>query len=512
MLIMKGKKSVSTINLLLVIQLIIMVILFFLITLTISRSTRQNSLDHMGTITDERAHIIDSYVENAEKTLTYYSKAGQIRDLLKNPTDPQAIAAAQKYTEDFSKDIDNLEGIYVSEWNTHVLAHTNPDVVGMITRPVENGDDTRLRELQYAMLDAGNGVYDTGIIISPASQKQIVSMYKDVYDSNQKPIGLVGLGIFTDELVETLDSMPIRGINNSFYSMINASDKKYIFNVDKSKISTETESDILIALCNKYRGTHKDVTGSFEYSSNGKQYVSTYTYMSDHGWLLMIDDTKNEVFSLTRNMRIYLSIFGLSVLGLMLLFHFINKRQQATADRLNSVEAKNQKTKESLNKAVFKDILTESNNRVAFSMDMDKLDISDQKPYYFSMFNVRDFSRINTQYGNDAGDSVLVSTVAIIKEKFKYGTIYRTGSDEFVVVTPSDNIPNENHVMITRMQEALAELKRPRSAPNCMIDVDYKSALIKASSNIDTSIITMLKDLAERSIQEENVVQFIDLE
>ena len=503
---MKAKKSVSTISLLLILQLLMMVILFFLITYTISRSTRKNSLDHMATITDERAHIINSYVENAEKTLTHYSKAGQIKEILLNPNDPKTVAAAQKYTEEFSKDVDNLEGIYVSEWNTHVLAHTNPTVVGMITRPVDNGDDSRLKELQDALLAAGNGVYDTGIIISPASQQQIVSMYKAVYDDNGQPIGLVGLGIFTDELVETLDSMPIRGIDNSFYSMINTADKKYIFNIDKSKITTETDNESLIKLCDKYNGSVSDVTGNFEYTKNGNEYVSTYSYMSDHGWLLMIDDTKSEVFSLTRNMRVYLSIFGLSVLGLMLLFHFINKKQQATADRLTSAVERNEKTKESLNKAVFKDILTEVNNRVSFSMDIDKLEITNEKPCYFSLFNVRDFSRINTQYGIDAGDAILVSTVDILNS-----TIYRTGSDEFVIVSPSDGMPDEDSHMLTNMKNAVAALRLPMNAPNCVVDVDYKTALIKTSSPAYTTIISMLKELSDRSVEDQDVVQYIDL-
>ncbi|HBB72528.1 MAG TPA: GGDEF domain-containing protein [Ruminococcus sp.] len=508
---MKGKKPVSTINLILILQLIIMVVIFFLIAFTVNRSTRQNSLDHMSTITDERAHIIDSYVENAEKTLIYYSKAGQIKELLLHPNDKAAVDVAQKYTEDFSDDIENLEGIYVSEWNTHVLAHTNPDVVGMIARPVKDGDDSRLRELQDAMKAAGDGVYNAGIIISSASGKQIVSMYKAVYGDDGQPVGFVGLDVFIDALTETLDKMSIRGINNSFYSMVNAVDNKYIFNVDKSKISTVTDNDTLLELCSKYKGSTEDDTGNFEYKANGEKYVSAYTYMADHGWLLMIDDTRSEVFSLTRNMRVYLTVFGLSVLGLMLLFHFINKKQQATAERLDSAVQKNAKTKESLNKAVFKDVLTDVNNRVAFSMDMDKKFISAEKPCYFAMFNISDFSSVNTKYGNDAGDAVLVSTVDILKKFFKKGSIYRTGSDEFVVAIPGDGMPDANNRMINNVNTALAALMKAHETPNGYVSVMYKTAMVRMVSSVDTSIITVLKDLTNRSNPTPDNVKFVDL-
>ena len=173
------KRKISSLTIFLIIQIAILAILTVTITRKVSATTRANSLDHMKTITDERAQIIDSYVRSAERTLSAYSRAGQITALLKDPTNHELQKAAQSYTELFSHDIPELEGIYVSEWNTHVLAHTSIAAVGITTR--ENPDS--LAQLQNAMLDAGNGVYNTGIIISPASYKQIVSMYKAVYDT-----------------------------------------------------------------------------------------------------------------------------------------------------------------------------------------------------------------------------------------------------------------------------------------------------------------------------------------
>lgn len=493
------------VNLILIVQLIVMLILFIIIVMTITKTTRNNSIQHMGTITDERAHIIDNYVDNAEKTLMAYSKAGQIKDVLTNPKDEAALEAAQKYTENYSADIDNLEGIYVSEWNTHVLAHTNAATRGLITRK----DPDRLKELQDAMLAAGSGVYDTGIIISPASNQQIVSMYKAVYDDKGDPIGLVGLGIFTDELVKTLDSMPIRGINESFYSMVNAVDGKYIFNVDKSKIGQQADNDKIVKLCSEYKGSKKDDTGNFEYEMNGEKYVSTYSYMADHGWILMLDDPQNEVFSLTRNLKIYLNVFGLGVLGLMLLFHFINKKQQATAAKLSSQVEKNAKTKDSLNKAVFKDILTDVNNRIAFSIDMDKQSITPANPRYFALFNIKGFSGINTKFGNDAGDSILVSTVDALRKFFKSADIYRTGSDEFVVSIPVEGDGVSDARMKNNVSAVVAQMSRPQSTSSGYVTPYYKYALVKKTSAADSSVVTVLKDLAERATGEE--VQFTDM-
>ena len=200
---MNDSKKISTVSIVLIIELIIMIILSLVVTKTISSTTRKSSMDNMQTIANERAHIIQTYVENSENILKYYSKAEQITNLLNDPTDRSLQEKAQAYTENYSKDIPNLEGIYVSEWNTHVLAHTDADVVGLVTRK----DPEPLQQLQDAMLEAGSGVYNTGIILSPASGNQIVSMYKAIYNENGKAIGLVGLAIRTDGLINTLNNI-----------------------------------------------------------------------------------------------------------------------------------------------------------------------------------------------------------------------------------------------------------------------------------------------------------------
>ena len=158
----KTKKVFTAVNIILIIQLAVMLGLSIGITATVTSSTRNNSIEHMSTIADERSYIIENYVKSAEKTLAAYSNAGEITNVLMNQNDSAAKKEAQEYTEKFSNDVDNLEGIYVSNWNTEVLAHTNLKTVGMITRK----DEEPRKALQDAMLNAGNNVYDTGIIIS----------------------------------------------------------------------------------------------------------------------------------------------------------------------------------------------------------------------------------------------------------------------------------------------------------------------------------------------------------
>ncbi|MBR3418866.1 MAG: diguanylate cyclase [Oscillospiraceae bacterium] len=507
----QNKQNKSTANRILVIELVIMILLLLVVTTIVSNRTRQNALDHMATVTDERSKIVSNYVDRAEAALTAYSRSAQIINLLKNPDNDKALQAAQKYTVTYSKDIPFLEGIYASKWTTQVLVHTNSKIAGMITRKTPES----LEQLQNAMLEAGNGVYDTGIISSPASHKQIVSMYKAVYDENMNPIGLVGIGIFTDGLISDLDKLASRDLEQSTYSMIDVATKQYIFHANSYMIQKEAETPEVLALCDRFSNPAdtSDTVGNFEFKEDGVNYVSAYSYMPDHNWILMFNDTRSEVYGLTYAMRLFLLLFGLLMIGLMIVFHLLNKRAEQTNQKLSSQLVKTERTKQSLTTAMFQDILTEANNRVSFSMDASKLNAVEDGCYYFVFFNISEFSQINSTYGNDAGDQVLLSTVQALRKVFLNGKIYRTGSDEFLIVIPSNDSTEAYNDIINNVNTAHAILLTPHETPAGQINAEYKIAVAKKSDNINASIISSLKDLTNRNgVAVFGQVQYLDLD
>lgn len=493
------KKKISALNIILIVQLILMFGLSIGITQLISASTTGSSDKYMQTITEERSRIILNYVENVKNTLSEYSHAGEILNVVKNPEDKDALDAAQKYTEKFSKDIVNLEGIYVSEWNTHVLAHSDTEVLkkNMTTRKGEP-----LKQLQDAMLKEGNGVYDTGIISSPATGKQIVSMYKAVYDDSGEPVGLVGVGVYTEGLVDVLDTLSKRDMENSFYSMVNVRDKKYIFNSDVNKISSEASTPELILLCDIIKDSQKDETGKFRYTVDGVKYVSLYSYMSDKGWLFMVDDTETEIYSLTKSMRGYLIVFSVFCIILIVIFNIINKKQEETSKRLTTAVEKQVKTKESLNTAIFSDILTDLRNRISFSNDFEdgKISVSPDMAYYFAMFNIRGFSGINIMYGEEAGDMVLVNAAKILNKNFSDATVYRTGSDEFVVAArlPKGTIGYKKFG--ADIENALENLSHPFDIETTKINVAFAVSAVCKSNSINISVLPAMKNIMNMNI------------
>ena len=298
----------------LIMQMIVMTCLSVMVIMEITKNSKNTAINNLQTIVQERSQIVENYVQESEVILSAYSKAGEILNVLKNPENKSALDAAQKYTESFSKDINNLEGLYVSEWNTHVLAHTNAKVVGITTR---EGDS--LKALQDKLI-ATDGVYNTGIIISPASGDQIVSMYQAIYDESGNPAGLVGGGIYTAGLVNKLDSLGMNGMEHATYCMINVKDHKYIFHNQPEMVATETEEEYLLQLCEKYKDTANSAGGYVEHKENGKDNIDSYYYMADRGWLFMINADEDELFAdvvSVRNQLLIMCAIILLILGIV---------------------------------------------------------------------------------------------------------------------------------------------------------------------------------------------------
>ena len=488
----RRKKSFSALNILLIVQLILMFGISIGVTQLISKEATKSSDTYMMTIAEERSRIILNYVENIRKTLSEYSHAGEILNVLENPSDDEARSAALAYTESFSGDIVNLEGIYVSEWNTHVLAHTNSKVSGMTTR-----SGGALEELQKALLNSEDGIFESGVISSPASGKQILSMYKVVFNRENSPAGIVGIGVYTDGLINLLDTLSECDTESSFYSMMDAANKEYIFCSDSGVSVTGGNIPELILLCDVLNGTKDNSSGKFTYEADGIKYVSMYSYMADRGWIFMMNDTEDEMYSLTGNMRSYLIIFIIFCILLIVIFNIINKKHEDTSQRLNKVVEKQEKTRENLSNALFRDMLTDMKNRVSFSNDFEEGKISCEAGhvYYFAMFNVRRFSEINILYGEEAGDMVLVAASAVLKKCFPNSVVYRTGSDEFFVVTERSGGDDAKDVFFSELSRAVKNLSMPVNIGDGTINVYYSVAAARKSNNINISVIPSLKSI-----------------
>ena len=277
-------------------------LLFLMSSHSMMVTMRDTAVDNMQTSLEARVALIEEYVDKAEKLLIAYGKAPVVAELLKNPQNAGAVEAAQTYTEKFYAELDGWEGIYIGEWNTHVIAHSNPNVVGITTR---EGDP--LKALQDAMTAAG-GIYNTGIIVSPASQQLTLSLYCPVYDTDGTTIlGYVGGAQFAGSLKTLLDGLSVRGMDSARNYMINTATGVHIFDEDEERMTQPIEDEMLLSVVAAVTGGTSN--GSMEYvSEDGEDCIAVYQAMPGRGWAVVLSDSQSEIYKEAYSSRNILAV------------------------------------------------------------------------------------------------------------------------------------------------------------------------------------------------------------
>ena len=222
-----------------------------------------------------------------------------------------------------------------------------------------------------------------------------------------------------------------------------------------------------------------------------------------------LDDSLNQLLTVTNEsidkrydkaefnanvLRVFFIGFGIIVLVLL---NMLESRRKRIAKNLETAVDANEKTQQSLNKAMFTDNVTSSNNRISFVLEYggEPVEISAGEAMYFVMFDIKDFSGINFRYGTYAGDKILAMTVERIGDVFDDATIYRTGSDEFVAVVKTDDSQDSFTKVANLVERAYRSLTSDYDVNNSRISVDYDISLVRKENpdTVDMNIHNQLK-------------------
>lgn len=222
-----------------------------------------------------------------------------------------------------------------------------------------------------------------------------------------------------------------------------------------------------------------------------------------------LDDSLNQLLTVTNEtidkrydkaefnakvLRVFFIGFGIIVLVLL---NMLESRRKRIAKNLETAVDANEKTQQSLNKAMFTDNVTSSNNRISFVLEYggEPVEISEGEAMYFVMFDIKDFSDINLKYGTYAGDKILAMTVERIGDVFEDGTIYRTGSDEFVAVIKTDDSQDTFTKVANLVERTYRSLTSDYEVNNTRVSVDYDISLVRKESpdTVDMNIHNQLK-------------------
>ncbi len=287
---MKNKKMSTIITWAILVVITICIALLYLIASnSMTYLMKKSEMDALHNSLNVETSIIQEYIYHQEDLLIAFANESEVMEFLKEPTDEEKRMVAQQHTESYYGRLDNWEGLYIGEWNTHVIAHSDENVIGMTTREGES-----LKELQDAMIEKG-GLYDGGIIVSPASGKLILSMYCPVYDYDGKTIlGYVGGGPYAEELKALLAPAEKQGAS---YYMINVETGMCLFAQEEGLMATQIQDKMLLSVIDEIKKNNK-LTGDIEYydDEHGDS-IAAYQYISDYGWAVVSCNSEANIYA-----------------------------------------------------------------------------------------------------------------------------------------------------------------------------------------------------------------------
>lgn len=238
----------------------------------------------------------DHFFSTTEETVLAFTKAPIVSEFLKNPNDEALAAEAQKFTVDFFGSLSGWEGIYIADWNSKVLTHPAQPVIGRVMR---EGDP--LEALRNSMLSS-DGVYDTGIIVSPASGELIISLYAPVYDGN-KPIGYVGAGAYVKNIAEMYSDTSSLGLSSAYTYFVD-DDGTMLFHPNEEKIGSPVENAVVTALIAQMQAGEHPEPKCVEYLYKGAMKYAAYYVGVNEAYVAVLTADESDVLAGSRAITI----------------------------------------------------------------------------------------------------------------------------------------------------------------------------------------------------------------
>lgn len=283
-----------------------------------SRELRASMNNSMVSHITEMGIAYDNTTETAKTIMGTFASNPDVISYLKNQDDIELGEKVQEYTKNYFGKLDGWEGIYLASWESKVLSHPTDSVVGRVMR---EGD--RLKQLQDSMLSS-DGVYNVGIINSPASGQLIMSMYMPVMDGNV-PLGYVGAGTYVHDNIRPLDNADNIGLESA-YTYVVDNHGTILYHPDSGKVGGMSENEALLEVLANLGNADSKKTGTISYVYNGvKKHAAYYVGEEQHYVAVFTADDREILTNTKRNLNIMVISAGVLILFFSALAFIISK-------------------------------------------------------------------------------------------------------------------------------------------------------------------------------------------
>lgn len=283
-----------------------------------SREIRDSMNNSMVSYITEMGIAYDNTTETAKTIMRTFASNPDVISYLKNQDDTELGEKVQEYTKNYFGQLDGWGGIYLASWESKVLSHPTDSVVGRVMR---EGD--RLKQLQDSMLSS-DGVYNVGIINSPASGQLIMSMYMPVMDGNV-PLGYVGAGTYVHDNIRPLDNADNIGLESA-YTYVVDNHGTILYHPDSGKVGGMSENEALLEVLANLGNADSKKTGTISYVYNGvKKHAAYYVGEEQHYVAVFTTDEREILTNTKRNLNIMVISAGVLILFFSALAFIVSK-------------------------------------------------------------------------------------------------------------------------------------------------------------------------------------------
>jgi len=298
---MKNMKLATKISILVTLMLVIGLSLFWFTTNSQMKAVMEDSIiQSLNDSVKTQSEIVNNYVDKAETYLIGFAQSPELADTIAKANVGSNAKVLQDYTLSYAEVGENIENIYISDWNSTVLSSCVEAVIGVTLR---EGD--ALKQLQDAM---AGGMYNTGIMASKSTGMQVISMYYPVYGADKKPVGYVGGAIYAEGLRNTLNSLTGEE-DGSSYLLLDAAAGTYIFCPEDEKIGVAIEDANLLGIIEQVKNAeNSSISTEFVDASTGREVISVVQYMPDRNWAFVKLIDKDVAFAPVNKLTGFLGV------------------------------------------------------------------------------------------------------------------------------------------------------------------------------------------------------------
>lgn len=269
-------------------MIITSLVLSIILVSTAGSELKTSMCNSMLSLIKQTGAGFDYTTKSNETLLKDFATAPIVKELLKNPSDQALAAKAQEYTLNYYGNLEGWEGLYIADWNSKVLTHPAAPVIGKVMR---EGD--RLEELRNEMLDS-DGVYNVGIITSPASGEIIMSMYAPVYDTDGTPLGYVGAGTFVHSNAAIFADVSSLDLSSAYIYFVD-SVGTMLYHPDESKIGNPVENAAVKELVARIANGENPEPACIQYEYKGAQKYAAYFVGQDNAYIAVLTADHDDV-------------------------------------------------------------------------------------------------------------------------------------------------------------------------------------------------------------------------